>query len=58
MLDEYWRKLLRRFLAHDIPDDMEACFDCDAVWCPNERFATCSVRLARAAARSTEAGGG
>jgi hypothetical protein len=54
MLDEYWRKLLRRFLAHDIPDDMAACFDCDVQWCPNEKFASCSDRLARAAARRAE----
>jgi hypothetical protein len=58
MLSEHWRKLFRRFLAHDIPDDMAACFDCEAVWCPNERFATCPVRLVRAAAQGGEPGEG
>ena len=56
MLDETWRKLLRRFIAHDIPDDMEACFDCDVVHCPNEQFAACPIRLDRAAARTAEPG--
>jgi hypothetical protein len=54
MLDETWRKLLRRFIAHDIPDDMAACFECDVRWCPNERFETCTRRLTRAAARTSE----
>jgi hypothetical protein len=57
MLDETWRKLLRRFIAHDIPDDMEACFDCNEVRCPNEKFETCPRRLDRAAARTAEPDG-
>jgi hypothetical protein len=54
MRNEAWRKLLRRFIAYDIPDDMEACFDCEVVSCPDEQFATCPARLARAAAPTAE----
>jgi hypothetical protein len=54
MRNEAWRQLLRTFIAYDIPDDMEACFDCEVVCCPNERFATCPVRLVRAAAPTDE----
>jgi hypothetical protein len=55
MRSETWRMLIRRFIAHDIPDDMAACFECDVTWCPNERFETCTRRLMRAAARTSEA---
>jgi hypothetical protein len=50
MQNDAWRKLLRRFIAYDVPDDMAACFDCDEARCPDERFATCGERLARATA--------
>jgi hypothetical protein len=50
-LNEHWRAILRRFLGHDIPDDMAACFECDVVWCPDERFEECRQRLANAAER-------
>jgi hypothetical protein len=53
MHNETWRKLLRRFIAHDVPDDMAACFDCDEVRCPDEQFVTCGDRLARAVAATT-----
>ena len=49
LLNEHWRNILRRFLKHDIPDDMAACFECDVVWCPNEQFESCVKRLAKAA---------
>jgi hypothetical protein len=29
---------------------MAACFDCDEARCPDEQFATCGERLARATA--------
>ena len=40
MQNDAWRKLLRRFIAYDVPDDMAACFDCDEARCPDEQFAT------------------
>jgi len=55
LLNEHWRNILRRFLKHDIPDDMAACFKCDVVWCPNERFENCLERLAKAAERPGKA---
>ena len=54
MRNEACRKLLRRFIAYDIPDDMAACFDCEVVSCPDEQFATCTMRLVRAAAPTAE----
>ena len=55
LLNETWRNILRRFLTHDIPDDMAACFECDVVWRPNERFESCLERLAKAAERPRQA---
>jgi hypothetical protein len=57
MRSEAWRKLLRRFIRHDIPEDMAACFDCDETSCPEARFAACSVRLARVAVTEGSADG-
>ena len=50
MLSEVWRALVRKYMVYDIPDEMAACFDCDAVQCPNEKYETCPNRLAHAAA--------
>ena len=48
MLSQEWRTLARRYIVHDIPDEIAACFDCDLVACRNARCETCAVRLARA----------
>jgi hypothetical protein len=50
MLSEGWRALVRKYLVYDVPDEMAACFDCDAVQCPNEKYETCPNRLAHATA--------
>ncbi len=50
MLSEMWRSFVRRYIVYDIPDEMAACFDCDAVRCPDEKYETCPNRLAQAAA--------
>ena len=50
MLSEVWRTLARKYIVYDVPDEMAACFDCDAVQCPNEKYETCPNRLAHAAA--------
>ena len=50
MLSEVWRALARKYRVYDVPDEMAACFDCDAVQCPNEKYETCPNRLAYAAA--------
>jgi hypothetical protein len=52
--NERLRNLFRKFIAHDIPDDMAACCDCNEVWCPNERFVACASRLARAAPQAAD----
>jgi len=46
MLSAEWRTLVRKYIVYDIPDEMAACFDCDAARCPNERYETCPARLA------------
>lgn len=50
MLSEVWRALIRKYIVYDVPDEMAACFDCDAVQCPNEKYEACPNRLAHAAA--------
>jgi len=50
MLSEGWRALVRKYLVYDVPDEMAACFDCNAVQCPNEKYETCPNRLAHATA--------
>ena len=35
-------------MVYDVPDEMAACFDCDAIQCPNEKYETCPNRLAHA----------
>ncbi len=49
MLSEVWRSLVRRYIVYDIPEEMDACFDCEAVQCPDEKYETCPKRLAQAA---------
>ncbi len=46
MLTETWRALVRRYVVYDIPDEMTACFDCNAAICPDEKYRTCPRRLA------------
>ena len=48
MLSEGWRALVRKYIVYDVPDEMAACFDCNAVQCPNEKYETCPNRLAHA----------
>ena len=50
MLSEGWRALVRKYIVYDVPDEMAACFDCNAVQCPNEKYETCPNRLVHAAA--------
>ena len=45
MLSEAWRTLARRYIVYDFPDEMAACFHCDVVQCPNEKYETCPSRL-------------
>ena len=53
MLSEVWRALARKYLVYDVPDEMVACFDCDVVQCPNDKYETCPSRVAVAAALKT-----
>ena len=43
---------IRKHLIADVPDELAACLDCDAVQCLNEKWETCPNRLARLAALS------
>jgi len=44
------RDLIKKYLVADVPDELSACLDCDALQCSNDRWETCPNRLARAAA--------
>jgi hypothetical protein len=50
MRGEVWRRLVRTHIVYDVPDEMAACLDCDAVQCSNDKYEICPDRLARAAA--------
>ena len=50
MLTETWRTLVRKYVVYDIPDEMAACFDCEATICPEEKYRACPIRLACLAA--------
>jgi hypothetical protein len=43
VLSEVWRALARKYIVHGIPDEMAACFDCDVVRCPNDKYEACPV---------------
>ena len=49
MLSEAWRSLVRRYIVYDIPDEMAACFDCEVVRCPDDKYEACLKRSALAA---------
>jgi hypothetical protein len=53
ILDETWRALAKRYIVYDVPDEMAACFDCDVVQCPHDRYEFCPNRLALVAALKT-----
>jgi hypothetical protein len=55
MLTETWRALARRYVVYDIPDEMAACFDCNAAICPDDKYRTCPYRLAGCAALGASA---
>jgi hypothetical protein len=57
MLSEGWRALVRKYIVYDVPDEMAACFDCNAVQCPNEKYETCPNRLARISHTGEQCGG-
>jgi hypothetical protein len=50
MFSEVWRTLVRKYIVYDVPDEMAACFDCNAVHCSNDKYETCPERLATVAA--------
>jgi hypothetical protein len=49
MLGKLWI-IVKKHIVGEVPDEMSACIDCDAVQCCSEQYATCSHRLARFAA--------
>ncbi|MGA9014954.1 MAG: hypothetical protein WB509_20895 [Acetobacteraceae bacterium] len=55
MLTEAWKGLVEKYIVHDVPDVMAACFDCNVVQCFGERYASCPNRLALAAALKARA---
>ena len=56
MLTQTWRTLARKYVVYDIPDEMAACFDCDAATCSDDKYRTCPYRLAGCAATEASAG--
>jgi hypothetical protein len=38
--------MVRRYVVYDIPDEMAACFGCEAIRCPDAKYRTCPRRLA------------
>jgi hypothetical protein len=52
MLRAVWMTFVRKNLVDDVPDEMAACLDCDAMQCLNGEYETCPTRLIRAAALS------
>jgi hypothetical protein len=54
MLSEGWRALARKYIAYDFFDEMAACFHCDRVRCPANKYEICPDRLAQTAASKAE----
>jgi hypothetical protein len=54
MLSEGWRALAREYIAYDFFDEMAACFHCDRVRCPANKYEICPDRLAQTAASKAE----
>ena len=56
MFREVWATFVRKFIEKhvvaEVPDEMAACLDCDAVQCLDGVYETCPNRLGRAAALS------
>jgi hypothetical protein len=52
VLREVWRTFVRKHIVAEVPDEMAACLDCDAVQCLNGEYETCTTRLIRAAVLS------
>lgn len=50
MVGELWRNLARKYIVGDVPDEMAACFDCNALQCNDDKYETCPNRLAQTGA--------
>ena len=48
MFSRLWTKL-RDHVVGDVPSALDACIDCDAIECDDERFRDCPTRLTRMA---------
>jgi hypothetical protein len=53
MSSEASRALVTKYVVFDVPDEMTACFDCDAVRCTDDKYETCPERLFSAATLTT-----
>ncbi|MDR3535501.1 MAG: hypothetical protein P4L71_03280 [Acetobacteraceae bacterium] len=45
-----FQAFLTQHIVAEVPTEMEACLDCDAIHCAEARYRTCPRRLERAAA--------
>ena len=50
MVFDWLRRLFRRHIVADVPDELSACLECGAVQCVEGTFRNCRVRLERVAA--------
>jgi hypothetical protein len=48
---------LKRHIVTDVPVDLQACIDCDAIQCLNETYVACPRRLERVKDLTEAAGG-
>jgi hypothetical protein len=48
MLGKLWARV-KAHIVEDVPDDMSACLDCEALQCRDDQYETCPRRLIRAA---------
>jgi len=49
MFSAIW-SLVRNWIVTDVPNEMDACLDCNAMQCTDDQYASCPHRLAHAAA--------
>ena len=48
MLRATLRAFIRKHVAADIPDEMDGCFDCNALQCLDREYEICPLRVIRA----------
>jgi hypothetical protein len=47
---DWLRRLFRRYIVDDVPNELSACLECGAIHCSESEFRNCPHRLQRVAA--------